>query len=243
MASDPRAARLTETHRIAQNRLAARIVAQMAAAWPLLDPEELDRTTERWLAVTVPLVRAQRITSARLAANYLAAFRMLELGSTAQFTPVLAETMPTEAIATSLVVTGPVAVKTHMRISPIIAKAMDIGNASAAGAAMRHTLGGGRQTISDTVAADPRALGWARATSGKTCHFCAMLASRGPVYSDDSVHFDAHDHCSCTAEPVYHRDAGWPAGSERFRALWDETTAGLSGADARNAFRQAVEAA
>ena len=243
MASDPRAARLTEAHRLAQSRLAARTVVQMASAWPLLDPENLDRTTERWLAVTVPMVRAQRITSARLAANYLAAFRMLELGSTAQLTPVLAETMPTEAIATSLVVTGPVAVKTHMRISPIIAKAMDIGNASAAGAAMRHTLGGGRQTITDTVAADPKAFGWARATSGRTCHFCAMLASRGPVFSEDSVHFDAHDHCSCTAEPVYRRHAAWPAGSERFRRLWDETTVGLSGADARNAFRQALEAA
>lgn len=243
MASDPRAARLTEAHRLAQARLGARMVAQMAAAWPLLDPENLDGTIERWLTVTVPMVRAQRITSARLAANYLAAFRMLELGSTAQFTPLLAETLPVEAITTSLTVTGPIAVKTRMRISPIIAKAMEIGKASSAGAAMRQALGGGRQTISDTVAADPKALGWARATSGKVCHFCAMLASRGPVYSEDSVHFEAHDHCSCTSEPVYHRDTAWPVGSQRFKALWDESTHGLSGDDARNAFRQALEAA
>jgi hypothetical protein len=30
-----------------------------------------------------------------------------------------------------------------------------------------------------------------------------MLAGRGSVYSADTAEFEAHDHCGCSAEPVY----------------------------------------
>lgn len=252
MAATPAARRLTEAHRLAQARLGAQTVAAMRSAWGLLDPFDLDATADRWLRTTVPLVTAQRSTSARLAGAYVQAFRAFELATDPlDFVPVLADQVAVEQIVQSLTVTGPVQVKRHMRglrpaagdLEVVTARAMQIGRDMAAGAAMRHVLNAGRGTVVDSVRADGAALGWARATSGKPCGFCAMLASRGPVYDADSVGFDAHDHCSCSAEPVYRDGSPWPAGAEDFRTLWDETTVGLSGDAARNAFRAVIEAA
>lgn len=252
MAADPQASKLTEAHRLAQARLGADTVRQMIAAWPLLDVQDLDKTVGRWLQVTMPLIRAQRTRSARLAGNYLVTFRALELGVGARaFVPTLVEEVDAEALLTSLTVTGPAAVKSAMKRGAkegepggrLLRWAADIAKARSAAAAMRHVLNGGRETIVETVASDPRALGYARAASGRACAFCAMLASRGPVYSEDSVDFEAHDHCSCSAEPVYSETAAWPAGSERYRELWDTATADVSGDDAIAAFRQALTAA
>jgi hypothetical protein len=66
-----------------------------------------------------------------------------------------------------------------------------------------------------------------------------MLASRGPVYSERSVDFHAHDHCSCTAEPIYGQ-GHLPPGSERYARLWDQVT-GEDGDTFAN-FRRLVEA-
>jgi hypothetical protein len=62
---------------------------------------------------------------------------------------------------------------------------------------------GGRETITSTVKADPRAVGYERVTSGSACDFCSMLADRGAVYGEASADFEAHDGCACGAEPVY----------------------------------------
>lgn len=244
MAATAAGARLTEAHRQAQARLGAQTVRAMRQLFPLLDPEDLDGSFERWVASALTVVRAQRATSARLAANYLSLFRRLELGGTVddRFVPVLEERPVVEAVTTSLLVTGVVRIRSALGRHVAFDRAVNTAEASSAAAAMRHVLNGGRDTIASSVAADRRALGWARAASGRACGFCAMLASRGPVYSDDTVSFEAHDHCSCTAEPVYHEGATWPAGSQRYAELWQESTRGLGGAEARNAFRLALAA-
>lgn len=191
----------------------------------------------------VPLVEANRRLSATLAANYLSTFRSLELGvQEPPIVPVLADVVPVEEITTSLLVTGPVGVKTRVGAGMSLQRASELSKTDMARAAMREVLNGGRDTIARTVTADKRALGWARATSGKACAFCAMIAARGPVFREDTVHFEAHNGCSCTAEPVYRRDADWPAGSRQYQQLWNESTRGLHTAEARNAFRRALEA-
>jgi hypothetical protein len=233
-------ARLTDAHRRAQSRLAAQVAAQVAAGWRLLDPEDLDRTVDGWLRVMVPLVTAQASVSARLAARYLEAFRQAEIG-VGGFSPVVASPPPPAAITTSLTVVGPVAVKQAMVRAVPLARAVQVAMAAVAGEAVRHTLAGGRSTVLESVAADRRAQGWARAPSGSPCAFCAMLASRGPVYREESADFEAHGGCQCTAEPVYDQDRySWPSGASEFRRQWDEVTAGLGGDDAVNAFRRSM---
>ena len=108
-----------------------------------------------------------------------------------------------------------------------------IAHRSLEAATGRLTLKGGRQTISEASVTDPAALGWERVISAGACSFCAMLASRGGVYGEHSVEFRAHDHCNCTAEPVFRGQK--PAGQDLHEA-WQRVTAGKSGSAALSAW-------
>lgn len=242
MAATPAAAQLTEAHRLAQLRLAASTIALLANIWPLLDTKNLDGTFDRWLSTVRPIVNAQRLISSRVAIGYVTAFRSLELGVTNDraFRPQLAGPVVDEALATSMLLTGPARLRAALARGVSYTSAVSRAQASSSAAAMRHVLNGGRDTIDHTIEADDKALGWARVASGKACHFCAMLAGRGPIYKNQTAGFDAHDHCTCSAEPVYRDDAAWPAGSTGYHDLWEESTRGLSGDDALNAFRQSL---
>lgn len=84
--------------------------------------------------------------------------------------------------------------------------------------------------------------GFRRVASGGACAFCQMLASRGGVYSKRGANFEAHDGCTCSAEPIFHADEQEPPDVIALRELWDRSTRGLSGKDALNAFRRAQAA-
>lgn len=241
MAATTAARRLTEKHRLAQNRIAAQTVARMHLVWPLLDPEAVDASFERWFTAADPIIQTQSSKSAELAANYLRTFKALELGGIEPASIVIA-TAPSEAVATSLWVEGPVSIKRAMTAGMPVAKASELAETRSASAAMRHALNGGRETTTRSTNADAQALGWARVTAGrKVCSFCAMLASRGPVYQDDTARFQAHDHCTCSVEPVYRDDAAWPTGSDRWRDLWAQARDAEGDTEAN--FRQLVAAA
>lgn len=239
MASSPSAAALTEGHRLAQLRLGASTVRLMRSTWPLLDPTDLDGTVERWLRVTVPLIDRQARQSTLLAGQYVQAFRTLEVGVDPGYAPVLAPPPDRNAVTTSLTVTGPVRIREQMtRLIPL-AQAARIAESAMAAAGMRHALNGGRDTIIGSTRADRLALGWVRVVSGNPCAFCLMLASRGPVYRAETAGFQAHDSCSCSAEPVYSTDSAWPPGSRRAQALWQRAKA-MDGDTTLN-FRHLVE--
>lgn len=59
-----------------------------------------------------------------------------------------------------------------------------------------------RETITETTYADPRAQGWMRIGT-PNCAFCAMLISRGAVYSKRGATFASHDNCDCQAVPAF----------------------------------------
>lgn len=244
MAATTAGARLTEAHRLAQARIGAQTVRALRAVFPLLDPTDLDGSFERWLQGVMPVIRSQRTTSARLAANYLTTFRTLELGPDVDpYVPALADELAEEAVKTSMLVTGPVSVRSNLARSMPLVRAISLAEANTARAGMRHAMNGGRDTIQGAVHGDREALGWARSTSGRACSFCALLASRGPVYSKNSVDFHAHDGCSCGSEPVYRRDADWPSGSRRYQQLYRDAkaTAAAEGIDVTVALRRMVE--
>lgn len=247
MAATLAGTRLTEAHRLAQARIGAQTVRDLLNVFPLLDPADLDATTTAWLRAAVPIIQLRRTTSARLSANYLGTFRALELGTSTGFVPTLREQAPVEQLTTSLTVTGPVALKKAITGGRTLIVAADLAKAGSARAAMRHALNGGRDTIHASIDTDAKALGWARTTSGIPCAFCALLASRGPIYkteqsatiAEDGLKY--HDDCSCSAEPVYRADAEWPGQGRELQALWENSTHGFSGKDAINAFRRAYE--
>ncbi len=242
MAATAAAAAVTEAHRLAQAQLGREVAAIVIRSWAVLDPEALDATVERWLNLLLPVIDARRATSAGIAANYLRTFRTLELGSrAARFAPLLAAPLEAAAITTPLTVTGPVALKRGTARGVPLARSVEHAQSSTARTAMRLVTDAGNETIMRTVAADPKALGFARVTSGSPCAFCAMLASRGGTYrTERSARFEAHDGCNCKPEPIYRGDARLPPGSQRFADLWRESSRGAPKGGALNAFRRAL---
>lgn len=198
-------AELTRQHQAAQVRNAAAAAAASRAAWALLDVDALDDTAQ-WLALQLQVMGYFHGLSAQLASGYLQAFKRAETGGS--LTVVRGERPPDEQVMTSLAVTGPATVKRHIGRGMPPSAAMRRGFRRMTGALARHVQSGGRQTIERTTESDPDALGWRRVTDGDPCAFCALVASRGPVYGSraDAGDFPGrqyHDACGCTAEPSY----------------------------------------
>lgn len=70
-----------------------------------------------------------------------------------------------------------------------------------AGFTQRAVWNAARRTTIHNVKAESGAK-WARTVSASACAFCAMLATRGGVYSYETVDFDSHDFCRCGAIEV-----------------------------------------
>lgn len=106
--------------------------------------------------------------------------------------------------------------------------------------AARHVSEASREPLLDEVEEGRRrgAIGYARVVDADPCAFCAMLASRGPVYRSDAFddvgptfaggnRFATHDGCECSLEPVYgRRGSDLPPGSAELAQQWVEVTAG-----------------
>lgn len=92
--------------------------------------------------------------------------------------------------------------------------------------ATRAVRTSGRQTITRNADRDPAARGWQRMTRTGACRFCRALASRGGVYTRQSVRFAAHGpKCNCVAAPVWNPDA---PEAEPFVYVASQNTAGMS---------------
>lgn len=146
-------------------------------------------------------------------------------------------------LQTSLTITGPIGQKSKISKGKTPSEARDISLVESTGTATRHVLTGGRQSLLTLLTEDPQVQRWTRVTDGDPCAFCAMLASRGPVYlTEDSAGFKAHDHCACTAEPVYSMDAPWPGRAQEFHRLWNEHIRNrYSGKEARRQWRRLID--
>jgi hypothetical protein len=193
---------LTQRHRAQQLLLRRATQSQAARLWPVLDYAQLDESFPALAASTARLVQANGQTSAGLAAGYLREFRRNQrVAGAAKI--VLSNPLDADQFATSLRVTSVIAVKkaTANGVAPDVAMAN--AKTETLGALARLVLNAGRSTITGSLAADPRAAGYQRVLGGSGCDFCQMLAGRGEVYSAESADFEAHDHCGCTAEPVY----------------------------------------
>ena len=219
-------ARLSEQHRLAQARLQAIVALDVARVFPLLDINNLDQSFAGYFTTMKAVVNARRRVSASLGSTYYMSIRQ-DAGITSQFTPTLSSTVDDEQLFTSLLVTGPVAVKASVAKGRDIFAARDAALTNTAKAAQRHVINGGRGTILSSVKRDSRSVGWARLTDGRPCAFCALLASRGPAYkSETTAKFKSHDGCGCTPVPVFDFNAPWPGRAEEFRASYDETVSG-----------------
>lgn len=111
----------------------------------------------------------------------------------------------------------------------------------------RVAMSGARSKVWDLASQDKRVLGYIRVSlTGTPCHFCAMLISRGPVYSSaEKARFDEgdlyHDNCKCSVEPVFSAEqyqSDLYALNREYSDLWPKVTKGLRGDAARQAWRR-----
>lgn len=201
-------ATLAEQHRQAQLQVRNHALRDFLLLWPLWTGD--DQSFARLVQATRPLVDVYRRVSATLASSYYTAARM-DAGVSGAAGVQLAAAVDAKQLATSMYVTGQVSARNALDAGRTAAAARQTALAQVSGAVTRHVLDGGRQTLLDTVQADKHALGWARVTDGDPCYFCLTLASRGAVYkTEQSASFEAHDHCGCSAMPVFDRRAVIP---------------------------------
>ena len=191
---------LTAQHRAGQIQIRARSLQSFTQLWPLWNGDR--DSFGQLVQASLPLVDVYRSASAAYASSYFSAFRLAS-GIPGTADPALAPPMDGEQVTASLYVTGQVMTANALAAGQTPAQAMSTALVRTTGAVGRHVLEGGRLTVMRSSFRDARSGGWVRVTSGGACDFCQMLADRGPVYSEASADFQAHDHCACTAEPAY----------------------------------------
>jgi len=200
VASSPEGDLLTEAHRLAQIETAREVQRSLLTLWPLLSLEDIDGTMAVWLQAALLSVMDGAKKSVDVAAAYYTAFRHAEVAGTMPAdVAALRFVSDPQKVATVLRLAGPEAVKQALARGSQTAGAD--GLASVLSTGQRLTLLPGRATIEAKVAADPKARGRARVTSGNACAFCRMLSSRGAVYGKRGD-FKAHNDCGCSLEPV-----------------------------------------
>jgi len=240
----PTAAGLTDAFRRAQLGVQARALKRLVGLWALFDADDIAAS---WTALEAPIIDAIQggyAQSAELGAAYYSAFRELR-SVPGDPTPVLAAAKPAEQLADWLEVAPRWAGAMTARGLPDVA---DRTLVVTAGTVSRNVLDGGRDTITGSVEADPRALGYVRVTGPRPCAFCAILCSRGPVYkSERTARYRAggeerryHAHCQCLPAPVYGESDAWPGRAREFRQMWDRAE-GETNDDKMNAFRRELE--
>lgn len=222
--------RLTQLHRRRQLALRAKVIREVMALWPAWQPKE-PSSFKAFEDAMVLLVQSRSQQSAAIASEYLREFRAAELAAVAPKSAVesvertfaaLAAARPEDQIRTVVGASARGQVYRALQAGQSFEQAMQHGVVRVSGDASRLVLLGGSDTV--TNEAKRSKLRFARVTSGSPCAFCAMLASRGPVYwSEETASFEPHGSCSCQPEIEYGEGYEWPGNGRQYQDLWKQT--------------------
>lgn len=191
---------LTVVQRRQQLALREVTLREVQKLWPALSWDNLDGTYPDLAASVAELVAQRRRTSAGLSAGYLRAYRVAS-GLDGNVRIVIPPVLNVEQLGATLHSLSVASIKSAAAQQTPADVAMENALVRSAGAMARLVLDAGRQTVTQTIKADPKARGWRRVLGTGGCDFCQMLAGR--VYPRDNADFEAHGKCGCTSEPVY----------------------------------------
>lgn len=243
-------AQAAQSFRRTQALLAAQMARQILRVWrDLMNPAKIDASWPAVRAALMPIVQQARTQSAALAgAAYMDARRTAGVPD-GDFDPEGPLQLAIARLESSLDVTGPVEFKKAIAAGRSPQQAMDAAAVRMVGSTQYLALEGGRSVINKSVDADEMATGWSRVTDADPCAWCAMLASRGPVYKSAKTAGDPrqggnryHDACACQAWPAFTLDEPFIGVAEKLYDDWLRETRGSGGKHAVNAFRRWWEA-
>lgn len=209
MALTSEGAVLTDRHRRAQVRLAITADSQARRVWDsTLDLNDLKGSQPIWKKAVLDLLETWWRISADTAAAYLPRFREAETGD-GSF-DVAVPRFDRRNAAGRIDWTGATNVLWRIARGETQETAYAAARSLFLGVFHEAVLTGGRTTIENWAKKDPRAIGWRRVSDGDPCAFCAMLVTRGPVYTSAAkaglsarTGSKYHPHCGCTVEVVY----------------------------------------
>jgi hypothetical protein len=189
-----------------------------------LDLYDLDRTFPRYGAAATRVLAVGHRQSSQAGTAFYRKARAAAGLDPDDFVDFEESTLDPARALTSLQVTGPATVKRLTGTGLSIPQAGALALAATERYTERAVLEGGRTTLMSAVARDKDAVGYARVSARTPCAFCAMLISRGPVYSAGTAGFLAHDGCACEPMPVFRTGygSGWTDQAVELRRLYED---------------------
>lgn len=265
------AAYLAWVHARDQEEIAAELALGLLPLWSLVNFRELDASMSTWLPAVLPRVKTAFLQSQRVTAVFTQNVRFANLPLEAPLNLSLPDVeqpanlsvgafnfpengtdgalavfdeFPEEDVKASLAIEADYNTKKQMPgpEDELMNKAL----IRSSGAAVRQAINGSRG-VTQNLTRDRRVLGFARVTDLDPCAFCALLASRGAVFTKGSFdksdpkftpHPDAtkglpkgfsdvskvHNSCRCTLRPIYTRSASFDDAATYWRNAWDSIT-------------------
>lgn len=257
VATPTTASQSAERNYAAQFAVATALGVALGKAFRLIDPLRLADTLPLYNKAATALVRQHAAASRSLAvAHYMESRKAAGLTST--YRPPAAPLPPPEQVEQSVKWATDGLWSPQGGDLPTLAD-VQTTEANLSASLEKVTLDVGREQIIEAARADAptvpntvegaapsgRAVGYAREAQAGACWFCAMLSTRGAVYSssksagDDQNRY--HDHCRCQIVPVFGQYEP-PAHVREWTAMWEKATADASGMkDKQNAFQEAFE--
>lgn len=183
-----------EAHRAAIADVETLAIAALVDGWAAV-PLEADAGAPVVRDLLGDLTATYQPIGASLGADWYEDLRD-QAGVPGTYTATLPPAVPTEAVSAT-------ASWAAAGLKADSAKAL----ADASAALQRWVAIGDREAISLNAERDPQTARWARYASSNACAFCALMATRGPVYRSQATAEDRyHSHCRCIAVPVWNRD-------------------------------------
>lgn len=226
--SDPQ----TEAYRTSTATISAAAAAlAVARLEQMVNPADWLRFFPAYVESIMPALLAAGARTAGLAGSDYRLTRRLEgVRGDFDFLPVLPEAA---AIRASLFATGGQALQGIEKRDLAPGLAMKKAKIAVQGSVIRHTMNAARNSTITNAARDREAIGALYVTRGdeQVCYWCAMLASRGPVFGVDSYDdadklftgtgtAKSHDHCRCVLKTVYREKSPLLDEANRLEAQW-----------------------
>lgn len=221
---------LARAHMAQQVKDVAVVQALLGRVWDqTMDPNDLKGSFEKFQRQASAIIKQGRMRGELTAQQYYSAVRLLA-GYTDPLPDVPLQPSGDAATRRALQATGFRAANKALREGTNAEAAMALAKAAMLRSAKRRTLEAGRNRLVALSEKDKNVDGWTRVSDGKPCYFCAMLVSRGPVYTSGTVGFIAHDGCGCNVRPVFKNDrsGGWSADAREYEKRWEDEGSDLA---------------